>query len=190
MRPYLQHGRRHAPTGTDPIPGLGPSPWAYIPGDANGFVNITAGQSKILTMDMTAGDWYTNAPSTFTSATHVASGSTYTGIAVEEAGHYLIKAQLELGFSTGTGEISAVFLDFGDAVPAAYGSKGRVWTRAAGDSSQDGWYLEALITANGSDTFPDGPHLVQVHNGTAVTINAFVDMIAVQMDADETELLG
>lgn len=74
MRPYLQHGRRHASGGSDPIPGLGGSglPWAVMASSEGFSVGHTGGVNYINTP---SGDLYTGDTSVFGAATYTPAGS-------------------------------------------------------------------------------------------------------------------
>lgn len=187
-RVYMQHGRRHAPGGTDPIPGLGGGGmvWAALGNAARVTVPAASGGVPgVKLIDMNTSVDYTNDSSVFDIATFTDGTGTYHGLAYQAVGHYLAKWQLIFDAITGTGQISAVAVneDGTNATPAAYGSEGRVWTRNTDDSGQDGWYLETLATVTAAMT---KPFLMQVSNGTDALLTVDLNMIAFQLDTDPT----
>lgn len=86
MPDYLQHGRRHAPGGSDPIPGSGGSPWCLIASD-EGFTIDHSGGVNSINIDPT--DIYTNSSSTFASFSYTGFPSgTFHGVKILVPGIY------------------------------------------------------------------------------------------------------
>ena len=57
MRTYLQHGRRHGPHGSDPIPNLPGISW--ISGYQNS-ISVASGSTSYTQVDLTSSTYYTN----------------------------------------------------------------------------------------------------------------------------------
>lgn len=83
-RSYLQHGSRHAPTGSDPIPGLGGIPFIA----ANGFVSVTSSPASdnYVSLDLYA----TSDDSIFGIDFGTGGLSSTYGITISQAGAYRV----------------------------------------------------------------------------------------------------
>lgn len=106
MRSYLQHGRRHAIGGTDPIPGLSSGAsglsWAYQAGPITA-TTVPMATNKVIARTAATG-FFTNDSSLFSQGTAVVGGTTYYGIQViGTKGLYLTWATLVPGAQIGGG---------------------------------------------------------------------------------------
>lgn len=176
------HGRDHRPGGEDPIPGIGGGGTVWAKASMASATTIAgSGTTKELSMNTTVD--YTNDASVFSMGQH---GSGSWGIAIAAQGHYLLKGQLALTAIASTGQISAVFINYSpDVTPSAYGSEGRFWTRQTGDSTEDGWYLETIVTVDNGGPSTE-PLLWEVTNSTGGTLQAYIDIAVFQLDTDDT----
>lgn len=113
MRQYLQHGRRHGPGGSDPIPGLGTSSLPFIV--ANGFISVTSFPTSNNYVDLNL--YATNNDTLFGIEVGTGSLSATNGISVSEYGVY--RAWLNFQFTSGTN---------GDTLIAEIGASSTVGT--------------------------------------------------------------
>lgn len=88
MRPYLQHGRRHGPSGSDPIPGLGGAALVYAFDDGEDGTFSDTGFGSTQRVSLTSGDFETNDSSVYASASYGGDN----GIQINAVGTYEVAA--------------------------------------------------------------------------------------------------
>lgn len=96
MPDYLQHGSRHRPDGTDPIPGLGSSVFPFIV--ANGSVIVSSSPASSHYVDLSL--YATSDSSVFSVALGTGGLSAVHGVTISEAGVY--RAWFDFEFSGAT----------------------------------------------------------------------------------------
>jgi hypothetical protein len=90
MRPYLQHGRRHSPTGSDPIPGLGGSQIAFASLWGTSSPVITSGSQQGLDLeDGVSAVFETSDSSIFSNGSIDIGFGTQHGIEISQPGSYM-----------------------------------------------------------------------------------------------------
>ena len=94
MPDYLQHGDRHRPGGSDPIPGLAANlPWGFI---KNTNLSITSSTS-LTTIDMTVGNTGVTGGTSGDSDIALESVGGFGGIVIHTSGLYLVSYSINLG---------------------------------------------------------------------------------------------
>lgn len=161
------------------------SGWTLATLSAANTITVASGTSALVDMDATT--LYTNDSSVFTTGAWVHSAVTYHGIKVIADGHYLAKGQVEItGFQSATSGSVTVLWFNEPGGPASYGSAGAT-LNCPGAVANGNWdpYIENLTTVSGGST---DIWIMQVHNTTNVSVTAYIDMMAVQLDTDTTHI--
>ncbi len=161
------------------------SGWTLATLSAAHIVTVASGASVIV--DMASSGLYTNDSSVFAIGSWLHSAVTYHGIKVLADGHYLAKGQVEIGGtqSATSGFVSVTWFNEPGS-PASYGSAG-AFLNCPTAVAQGQWnpYIENLTTVSGGST---DIWIMQVHNTTNVSVTAYIDMMAVQLDTDTTHI--
>jgi hypothetical protein len=150
------------------------------------FAGGSPGQSNI---DMDNAVIYTNDASVFQITTVVLGGSTFHGIGVKTPGHYLAKAAVDISNGDTAGAIDIVW----GATPgfqAGYGGAGFNYIPiGVGKRGNNEFmpYMETLVTC-GAISYPTDPFILRVANWSGAAVQVVVDMIAVQLDTDQTPI--
>lgn len=179
MPDYLQHGRRHSPGGSDPIPGIGGISWAYI--SQSGTTSCAA--TSTTTLSATAANFYTNDSAMFQAALN----SGHEGIEILKTGHYYVTANVTSSTPQSAGSLYELQLAGGGSVANFFGGKrvARIPTSSIND--------ESVVTADYLMTvssLPVSAIVAQIVNsGSGAVTLGITGMFVYQLDTDTTALV-
>lgn len=168
MRPYLQHGRRHGPDGSDPIPGISSSSSRWITGYQNN-ISVPTGTTATQ-VDFTSSVYYSNDYTTF--GVTASNGLTIAGSGFFIAYAYAVFQTL----STATGTCELVW---------NIGGFGNDETRGAASYLPASGLLggDALVTATQGFVLSGGtssPIALKQDSGNTATVN--IQFTVVRLD--------
>lgn len=150
MRDYLQHGRRHGPQGSDPIPGLATGSginWAYISAEPTGgfSVDTTGGVNEL---DIDGSNLYTNDPSIYAAADLDPAGGpgAFGGLKILEGGVYRLSLAAAWG-TLETGQVGQVYYGHNDD---GAGLMSRTYLGGRNLVKGDDTFIPAFTNANAS----------------------------------------
>ena len=185
MRDYLQHGRRHAPGGTDPIPGLGAGiSWAYISG--SNPTSCPHGTNTLLVADQA--NFYTNDSAVFD--VHLNASSIW-GIRMLADGHYLYIMGANPSSLPSAGALYALnSVGGGSTTPPSFSGPLGVLFPTGGLIDMGSVVNSALMSVGSFISAPTLPLVARLDNsGSSVDVSMYLGGIFVmQLDSDPTEL--
>lgn len=185
-RPYLGHGRRHAPGGSDPIPGLGggSTSWAYISGSSptscphSANTYLVADQANFYTNDAAVFDAHQNTSSIW-------------GIRMLADGHYLYIMGANPSSLPGTGALyTLTSVGGGSTTPPSLGGPLGVLFPSGGLIDMGSVVNSALMTVGGFISAPTLPLVGRLDNsGSSVDVSMYLSALFVwRLDSDPTDL--
>lgn len=181
---YLQHGRRHSPTGSDPIPGLptgGGISWAYI---SQTGTSSCAGTSTT-SLGATAGNFYTNDSSMYQAAANTG----HEGIKILQVGHYFISCNVSPSTAPAAGSLYEVQVAGGGSVANFFGGKRVARIPTSPITDEGSVSAEYLMTVATTD-LPVAALIAQIVNSGSGAVTLGVTGIFVyQLDTDTTVLV-
>lgn len=171
---YLQHGRRHGQTGTDPIPPLG---WALY--DSGGLISVGAGAGQTyVDLNYSGGYLFTNDE---TGLFGLAAGTgSKNGFTVAEVGVYRVSWNFAITSATAGDHVEGYYVgDIGDRGFWMDGYSDLLFDSTTQQGSHISFSELMFVggAANPSPTLPAGPEVAYVWNHTGNSFNVQVSVL-------------